>query len=201
MFGMLCADASGKGVAAALLSASLQSVLRGYTVCAKRGATDSEPALAQPSEVVQHANDELLKRIRPGSYATVFWCDYDTKRRVLRYTNAGHNAPLLLTQSADRPVRLNVGGVPVGLLPDASYEEQEIRLEPGSLLVAFTDGISEAANDAGEEFSEERLIDVVLQRRDASPGAICSAIVDAVRQWSESQKQLDDMTVVALKTA
>lgn len=72
---------------------------------------------------------------------------------------------------------------------------------PGSLLVTFTDGISEAANDAGEEFSEERLIDVVLQRRDASPGAICSAIVDAARQWSESQEQLDDMTVIALKTA
>lgn len=198
--GILCADVSGKGVAAALLGASLHSIVRGYIAMACRGGGDSESGFPSPSAVVRHASEELLKRVRAGQYATAFWCDYDVGTRTLRYSNAGHLFPVLINGSVNSLLRLEGGGVPIGLLPSASYEERRVRLETNSLMVAFSDGITEATNASGEDFGEERLVALIRDKRDARPAEICRRIVTAVQEWQGDQEQLDDMTVIALRT-
>ena len=106
-------------------------------------------------------------------YATFFYAEYDPATRRLDYVNAGHNPPVVLRgdpAAAPDLVRLDTGGPVIGLLPECGYEQGEVQLAPGDLLVAFTDGVSEAMNAAQEEWGEERLLPLAAPRARRAAG-------------------------------
>jgi sigma-B regulation protein RsbU (phosphoserine phosphatase) len=101
-----------------------------------------------------------------SKFCTLFYGVYDPAAGTLVYLNAGHNPPFLLRAAGGEPERLEATGMLLGLFPDASYRKGEARLAPGDLLVVFSDGVSEAFNEEGEEFGEDRLLDVLRDRRE-----------------------------------
>ena len=149
--GIAIGDVSGKGIAAALMMASLQASLRSE---ATRAPENLAAAVANINRLVYEASAS-------NRYATFFYGQYDPVLGSFDYVNAGHNPPMLF-RGADKDgtvIRLEPGGTVVGLLEDAHYEQGSVQLNPGDVLVAFTDGISEAMNLADEEWGEDRLID------------------------------------------
>ncbi|HEY6251086.1 MAG TPA: PP2C family protein-serine/threonine phosphatase, partial [Candidatus Angelobacter sp.] len=115
--------------------------------------------------------------------------------------NAGHNPPILLRSSggAWQVTRLSTGGTVIGLLENYPYQEERITLEPGDLMVAFTDGISEAMNAADEEFGEQRLLEVVQECTQMKAAEVVTTIVRAADAFAAGASQHDDMTLVVLR--
>ena len=113
------------------------------------------------TELIERVNKLVYGASSINRYATFFYAEYEPERQLLSYVNAGHNPPVILRASNTgcQIYRLDTGGPPVGLLPDSRYEEGSFALEPGDLVVLFTDGISESMNSRDEEWGEERLID------------------------------------------
>src|SRR5262249_38168889 len=133
---------------------------------------------------------------------TFFYAEFDEPRSTLRYTNAGHNPPLVLRngrKDGERVRRLDVGGMVLGIFCDLEFEEEEIQLESGDALVAFTDGVIEAGNPFGEEFGEDRLIETLLENSGLPAAGIESRILRAVEDWTAEAEQEDDLTLVILK--
>jgi sigma-B regulation protein RsbU (phosphoserine phosphatase) len=195
-------DVAGKGISAALLMASIQSIMRtqlaaGLTKAASVGsggaAHVATPGVST-SGVVAQLNRQLYASTSPEKYATFFFGVYEEHSRVLTYTNAGHLPPLLLRDGESR--LLDVTGTVVGAFPVIRYEEQTVEILPGDLLVAYTDGITEPENAYGEEFGVERLSDTALRYQHAEPKEIVAKIMEAVAHWSTASELPDDMTVV-----
>ena len=189
--GVAIGDVSGKGIAAALMMASLQASLRGE---AMRGPENLALAIANINRLVYEAS-------QANRYATFFYGQYDPDVRTFAYVNAGHNAPMLFhghngTLSVSR---LDIGGTVVGLLESFPYQQGCTTLAPGDLLVAFTDGISEAMNHDEEEWGEERLIETVKQCNGLEAQQILDRIFAAADQFVAGAKQHDDMTLVVLR--
>jgi sigma-B regulation protein RsbU (phosphoserine phosphatase) len=141
-----------------------------------------------------------------AGFITFFYAEFDERRSTLRYANAGHNPPLLLHEgrregrkNGELVRRLDVGGTVLGIFFDAKFDEEEIQLESGDTLVAFTDGLIEARNPLGEEFGEDRLIDVLLENYRLPAAGIESRILRAVEDWTAEAEQEDDLTLVILK--
>ena len=151
--GIAIGDVSGKGISAALMMASLQASLRGQIMLAP----------CNLAELISRVNRLVYEASSANRYATFFFAAYEPKTRQLTYVNAGHNPPMVFTKSGDpsQVARLDVGGTVVGLLPRASYQEASFTLHSGDLLVAFTDGISEAMSPEDKEWGEERMIETV----------------------------------------
>ncbi len=182
-------DVAGKGISAALLMASIQSIMR--TQLSDGGGPIS------PSNTVARLNRLLYASTSPEKYATFFFGLYNEHTRHLNYTNAGHLPPLLI--HGDNYQFLEVTGSVVGAFPSLGYEEQSVPLGPGDLLVAYTDGITEPENSYGEDFGAERLAEVVMRHRDAQPDEIVAKVLEAVRQWDTSTEQADDMTLMIVR--
>jgi sigma-B regulation protein RsbU (phosphoserine phosphatase) len=188
--GIAIGDVSGKGIAAALMMASLQASLRSEAT----RAPDNLAAL------VGNVNRLLYEASSANRYATFFYAQYDPKTRRLTYVNAGHNPPMLFhrTESQWQLTRLEAGGTVVGLLEDFSYEQSVVTIAPGDVFVAFTDGISEAMNAADEEWGEADLIETVKQCVGPAPSAIIARVMEAADGFVDGAKQHDDMTLVVL---
>ena len=116
---------------------------------------------------------------------------------TLTYSNGGHNAPLLLRPDGD--VRLETGGMILGMFDFASYEQETLTLAPGDTLVVFSDGISEAQNPEDEEYGDERLIACLEANRAASPAAMREALIASAREFARGANQSDDMTVLIIR--
>jgi sigma-B regulation protein RsbU (phosphoserine phosphatase) len=190
--GLAIGDVSGKGISAALLMASLRASLRGMTM-------DTPEDLAK---LMQNINRLVYEASSSNRYATFFFAEYDPASRALRYVNAGHNPPLLLRAKSDscpETFRLDTGGPVVGLIPQSSYAEQQILLQPGDLLLCYTDGISEAMTAADEEWGEARMLDVAWQFHTCCAPDILRAIFDAADKFTAGAPQHDDMTLLVLK--
>jgi sigma-B regulation protein RsbU (phosphoserine phosphatase) len=190
--GIAIGDISGKGIPAALLMATLRAFLRGQTV---RGRGDLSGLIADLSGLVYESS-------APNRYATFFYADYDPASRRLVYVNAGHNPPLLLrgTAAGEAQVeRLDAGGPVIGLLPECSYTQAEVELRAGDLLVAFTDGVSEAMTAAHEEWGEERLLPVLQQVRCEPPAVVIERVMAAADAFVAGAPQHDDMTLVVVR--
>lgn len=193
---ILCADVSGKGFPAALMAAELQAYVRATLRAACVFADTSLGPL--PVQVVTLVNNELSRHYGSGRYATMFFAEYDTAERSLRYVNAGQNPPLVRVPADGSVVQLAAGGPPVGLFEDAVYDAGTIALGEGGTLLTYTDGVVEAENPvAGEEFGLARLVDL-LAAADDTPDRLLMTIMDAVRRWSGGREQADDITLVAL---
>jgi sigma-B regulation protein RsbU (phosphoserine phosphatase) len=184
--GLAIGDVSGKGVPAALLMASLQASVRGQSQAAGRVAD----LMANVNKLVCDASAE-------NRYATFFYGEFHPVTRRLVYTNGGHNPPMLLRGS--EVIRLEVGGPPVGLFRPSRYEQDEITLEAGDILVLFTDGISEAENPAEEEWGEDALISAVRRYESTPPSEMISKILEAADKFAAGAPQHDDMTVVVAR--
>jgi phosphoserine phosphatase RsbU/P len=192
-------DVSGKGISAALLMAAIQSAVRAhfFSKVGAKGAAASGPI--STADIVRRLNRQLYETTPPEKYATFFYAVYDAPSRNLLYTNAGHPPPMLFHR--DRVERLRTGGTAVGLFRDVSYEEAAIRLEPGDLLLAFTDGITEPENSFEEEFGEERVADTVLRAMDNPPAELAEQIYRAVNEWTGSPELQDDMTLIVARVS
>jgi sigma-B regulation protein RsbU (phosphoserine phosphatase) len=185
--GLAIGDVSGKGISAALLMASLRASLRGMTM---NGPDDMALLMARVNRLVYESS-------ATNRYATFFFGIYEPAARLLRYVNAGHNPPFVVR---DHELHILEGGGPViGLLPDAQYEECHITLEPGDLLLAYTDGISEALNTQEQEWGEERMLAAARARLPEDATTILRHIVNEADRFAASAPQHDDMTLLLMK--
>jgi sigma-B regulation protein RsbU (phosphoserine phosphatase) len=187
--GFAIGDIAGKGIPAALLMAGLQAGLRGQALA----ATADLPLL------MSNVNRLIYESSPQNRYATFFYGEYDPGTRIIRFVNAGHNAPMILRASGNIE-RLEAGGPVIGLLDDAAFTENSATLHPGDVLVGFTDGVSECMNPEGEEWGEEGLAAAVRN----SPGAAASAVEHVLREadaFADGAKQHDDMTLVVMRAS
>jgi sigma-B regulation protein RsbU (phosphoserine phosphatase) len=180
-------DVAGKGISAALLMASIQSIMRTQLLAEQEGRLSTASIVAQ-------LNRQLYANTSPEKYATFFFGLYEEATRELIYTNAGHLSPLILRDG--KATELEVTGTVVGLFPGSQYEEQRVTLASGDLMVAFTDGITEPENAYGVEFGPERLSDTVLRNQKCETVEIVAKVMEAVKHWSNAPELPDDMTVL-----
>ena len=180
-------DVSGKGLPASLLMANLQATLRGQTF------------LGPPPQVcLQRSNRLLYQSTSSEKFVTLFYSILDPASHFLSFSNAGHDAPMLLHGGGELE-RLQTGGIVLSILEDFPYEEGRITLTPGDLLVIYTDGITEAVNQHQELFGEERLVATIRSCRDKSAREIIDHIIAAAKSHAGSVPQADDMTLIAIK--
>lgn len=241
--GIAVADVAGKGMSAALLMSTVQASLRSQAHAVGQRLTD----------LVCSMNRLLNRSTGSASYASFFYAQFDVRRRLLTYVNAGHNPPLLVRASglpkettATRVAStaaaamsegvalrmttrreatgataqdgasmdgagmdgvdtqacadlLTTGGPVIGLFENFTYEQETIEMRDGDVVVAYTDGVTEAMNPQGEEFGEDRLRSLVATSADLCAAALLDKIVHSVRHWSRDTPQHDDLTLVVMK--
>ena len=184
-FGFAVGDVAGKGAPAALLTAVLQGVF------ASQASSGSSPAIA-----LARVNQALIRRSIESRFATAFYAIVAPDGR-LTYCNAGHNPPLLVSQGG--VTHLDKGGLILGLFEHAVFEEETVTLQPGDLLVTFSDGITEALSATGEEYGEARLLECVQAHRDASVPDLLDHILASVRDFTAGAVQSDDVTALVVR--
>ena len=184
-FGFILGDVAGKGSPAALLAAAVLGMF-------------SAEATYQPkaSTLITRLNHGLFRRAIESRFLTTFYGMLGSNGE-LTYCNAGHNAPLLVSASGIR--RLETGGVVLGLFDHASFDEETVVMQPGDYIVLFSDGVTEALNPAGEEFTDERLIECVNAHLGDSPQDVLDAVLAEVRTFCADATQSDDVTVVMVR--
>ncbi len=182
------ADVAGKSVPAALLMATFQASLKTLS------ATHSS-VVGLTSGMNRYACKHSMAGAR---FTTAFLAEFDPDSRHLIYVNAGHNAPML-RRASGAIERLDVGGVPLGILSDCAYESAEMDLSPGDTLLIFTDGVVEAENDRSEEYGEERLIRVFNANAGLSADEVLQAIMRDVLAFTGTAPQHDDITCLIAK--
>ena len=188
-------DVSGKGISAALVMASLHSIMRTQLSLLHRN--EREELKAAASMVVGRANVQLWEGTAPEKFSTLFFGAYDGATGVLAYCNAGHLPPLLVRNGDIRSLSIN--GMVVGAFPFATYEADSIRLQSGDLLVAFTDGVTEPENDEGVEFGEERLMELLRESEHASAKDLIERVMNDVIAWTGKETLQDDMTMLVMR--
>jgi sigma-B regulation protein RsbU (phosphoserine phosphatase) len=190
--GLAIGDVSGKGIAAALLMASLRASLRGVTLDNPR----------EFAKLMDKVNRLVYEASASNRYATFFFAAYDAKTRRLDCVNAGHNPPIVLRRGLDgktEVIRLEADGPVVGLLEYAPYTEQAQTLQPGDLVLLYTDGISEAMTHDDEEWGEERLIEAADCCKDETAEEILKKLFADADAFTAGAPQHDDMTLLVLK--
>jgi sigma-B regulation protein RsbU (phosphoserine phosphatase) len=195
--GMLVGDVAGKGLPASLLMSSLQARV--------------QVLFEEPDELarkVGRLNKAVCAKCPENRFITFFMTIADPATGELVYTNAGHNPPLIVRASSGGGARsgsaagfdqLTGGGVILGILPMASYQESRVTMERGDVLVLFSDGVTEAADPSDEEFGEERLAELVASMRDQPAANIVDAIHAAVAGFTQGAPAADDITVVVAR--
>ena len=199
--GIAVGDVSGKGISAALLMASIRSALHGLTF-------SGTLSLAR---IIEGLNRIIYDSSTSNRFVTFFFGEYDPSTRMLDYVNAGHNAPVLLRPTApghdsfcgpEGPCmveRLETGGPVLGIFTDVQYEQGRCQLQPYDMLIAFTDGISEAMTANYEEWGEERLIAAAKLSTQCSAQDLVTALVQSADQFTAGAPQNDDLSLVVLK--
>lgn len=187
---LVVGDASGKGVAAALMIASVQSSLR--TAALFKGND-----LAALLKIV---NLQAYASSLADCYATVFYGVFDRATRTLRYVNAGHTPPVLLRRNGSIDT-LETGGAPVGVFPDSNYEEGVVQLDAEDVVITYTDGVIEAANQSGEEWGVQGLLKATAAWApdcDEDAGDLVRLIFNSMDDFS-GRSQKDDATLAVLR--
>jgi sigma-B regulation protein RsbU (phosphoserine phosphatase) len=185
--GIVIADVSGKGVPAALLMAFLRASLRaaihtGYA----------------PNISMAKVNNLLWESIENNQYVTAFYGALDATNRTLAYANAGHNPPLLM-DSEGHARFIERGGIPLGMFRDTRYYEYYLPIQAGQIIVLYTDGITEATNEAGAEYGRARLERKVREGRELSARELINFLHADVLEWTEGRGASDDVTFVIIK--
>lgn len=184
-FGFALGDVAGKGPPAALLAGVLQGILAGHA-----------PGGNTPAETLTHVNQVLLRRAIEGRFATVAYGALSCGGQ-LTYCNAGHIPPFLIRQQGQ--LRFFKGGLILGAFRHATFEEETVQLQSGDLVVAVSDGITEATSRDGGEFGEHRLLACVEADRNLSPAGYLDLIFESVREFTSEVPQQDDLTALVLR--
>jgi sigma-B regulation protein RsbU (phosphoserine phosphatase) len=184
-FGFALGDVAGKGPPAALMSAMMQGMF-----AAQAHFT------AGPAPAIANMNRALCRRGLESRFVTLMY-GLVSKQGQLTYCNAGHNPPFVIGKSGVR--RLEAGGPVVGLLEFAPYDQETVQLDPGDMIVIFSDGVSEAMNSAGEEFGDARLLESVQAAGPLNAQGIVEHLVQAVRAFTRGAAQSDDITVMVAR--
>jgi phosphoserine phosphatase RsbU/P len=180
-------DVSGKGTAAALLMSSLHAAIH-----AQSASHDSLVA------TISAVNKYLADNIPANRFVTLFYAELDPESGSLSFLNAGHNPPLIV-HSAGTVEQLASGGLPLGIKPDAEYREGRTQLQPGDVLVIYSDGVTEAVSPTGEEFGPTRLYEVVSRNIEASAAGIRDRIESSLTKFAQGTSAADDITLVIVK--
>lgn len=181
------ADVSGKGVPAALLMANMQAFLQ--VICRQNIPLNIATGMI---------NDLISQNTSDGKFITFFWGIFDDINNTVKYVNAGHNPPLLLRD--DKIIKLETGGIILGVMNTVfPYQSEIVQLQSDDVLILFTDGISEAMNKNGEEFTDKKLEELALSITSESSERILQKIKQEVQTFAEGTIQSDDMTMVVIK--
>ncbi len=178
-------DVAGKGLGAALLAAKLQATLRAIV-----------PSATSLDDLGNRVNAIFHRDGLDNRYATLFYAELEHDSGHLRYLNAGHNPPFVIR--SDGLEKLHASSYPLGILASATYEEGALDLEPGDVVVAYSDGLTEACNEAGEEFGMERLEAALPGLRNLPPEEIGSAILRLVDRFLGEARLTDDLSLAIL---
>ncbi|HEV7859390.1 MAG TPA: SpoIIE family protein phosphatase [Pyrinomonadaceae bacterium] len=216
-------DVSGKGISASLVMSNLQASLRAQATITSERLNIAERAVAASvdssvggtrllahvmadagldgavSRMSANINRQLCQSTDANRFATLFLALYEERTRTLRYTNAGHNAAILVREDGTVE-RLKTGGMMAGAFDWATYEEAHTNLEPGDTLLIFSDGISEAERVTGEEYGEARLVHFAIEHRTLNADELRRAIFTEIENWSSTQERGDDQTLVIIKS-
>jgi serine phosphatase RsbU (regulator of sigma subunit)/pSer/pThr/pTyr-binding forkhead associated (FHA) protein len=184
-FGFIVGDVAGKGSPAALLSAALVGMFSAEAMYHNSAAP-----------VLTRLNRGLLRRGVEARFVTTFYAMLSADGS-LTYSNGGHNAPVLV--GADSVRRLETGGMVLGLFEHAEFDEETVRLQPGDVVVAFSDGVSEALNEAGEEFTDQRLLESINANRGGAPQQLLDGLLADVRAFCGGATASDDVTIVVVR--
>jgi serine phosphatase RsbU (regulator of sigma subunit) len=185
---IVIADVAGKGAAASLLMPSLAVVLR---LRARE--------LSGPAAIIKDLDGVLKQITGPATFVTMFYARVNPSLRTLQYANGGHNPPLLIRTRTNETQTLEASGPIVGILPDAQFSDTIVKLEPGDILTLFTDGVTEQENENEEQFSLDRLKDLILSKEKDSAASLVSDVTEAVSTFAGTKEQEDDLTVVVAK--
>jgi sigma-B regulation protein RsbU (phosphoserine phosphatase) len=184
-FAFILGDVAGKGAPSALLAAAALGMFSAEAAYHDRSA----PLMAR-------LNQGLFRRAIGGRFVTAFY-GILSPEGALTYCNAGHNAPVLVSRDGVR--RLETGGTVLGLFEDAKFDEETVRLSPGDVIVAFSDGLSEALDEAGEEYTDDRLLASVATHRERPPQELLDGLLGDVRRFCGKALPNDDVTVVVVR--
>ena len=187
-WGIIIADVSGKGVPAALFMALSRTLVRA-------NVADNITA----SQAMQRANHLISQEAKMGMFVTLFYAVLNSEKGKLEYVNAGHNPPFVVKKNSGDVILLRANGIAMGVIDDVSLEEKEIKLDSNDIVVFYTDGITEAINDNGEQFGEKRLIETINHNADLPVKDLINRVKDDVFAFAQGQPQFDDFTLVILK--
>jgi phosphoserine phosphatase RsbU/P len=185
-FGVTIADVSGKGLPASIMMSNVQASLRAFC--------DGEQPIG---EALRRVNRSVARSAMPGKFITLFYAEIDTRENRLRYSNAGHNYPLIRRPSGELE-ELRTGGLMLGPIEDAVYEVGETGFAPGDALLLYSDGISEAMDTRDQEYGEDRLEAIWKSSSTLATGDVIGAIIRDVERFRGSKAQSDDMTMVVV---
>ena len=190
--GLAVGDISGKGISAALLMASLQSALHSNVMYLRDAG--GAAGVRNVAGIVERLNRQIFSYTGTDRFATFFYAHYDGNLQTMVYCNAGHNPPLHF--HGDEFHRLGTGGTVVGIFPKVKYEQETLQLADGDLIVAYTDGLTECTDTNGEEFGEERLIQLVRNNINMPVEDMKGKILESVLAWKAGEEQEDDITLI-----
>ncbi len=186
--GVVMADVSGKGVPAAFFMAVARTVLQAE---AMKGGS--------PGQVMEEANNQICRDNPLELFVTVFYGILDARTGEFHYANAGHNAPMLVDRAGTITELEGTGGMALGVLDEMPYEEARLHLADGDTVFLFTDGVTEAFNEAGEEFTEPRLMAALEGGQELEVDALAKSVVATVKRFAGAAPQSDDLTCLSLR--
>jgi len=186
-FGLVIADVAGKGLPASLLVAQIQATLHSEVGDGK-----------DISKVLYNLNRYVAESTSSEKYATLFYGEFNPESCEFNYSNAGHNHPILIRADGSHRF-LSEGGTIIGAFSGMQFEKKIIKLEPDDLLIFYTDGLSEAMNENDEEYGENRIKQIVIEKHDCNAEEILQAILQDMKKFDKSEPPRDDTTIIILK--
>jgi sigma-B regulation protein RsbU (phosphoserine phosphatase) len=188
-WGLVIADVSGKGVPAALFMALSRTLIRA-----------SAHSIDDPVRSIREANGHIVEDAKTGGmFVTLFYAVLDAREKTLTYVNAGHNPPIHLGAGSGRVTLLSADGIALGVVDEITLQSVKITLQPGDLVILYTDGVTEASDEKDDMYGTERLTACVETNRARSSREIIDAIVRDVTAFAGNQPQFDDITIMVLK--
>jgi len=185
--GISIGDISGKGIPGALLMSNLQATFRSLAQMS-----------GDPSKVMKLVNSQITRTTTPEKYATFFYGVFDASQYTFKYSNAGHNFPIIVRSNGSLQV-LRESDLIIGIDESATYKQHQVKLAPGDLLICYTDGITEALNIHHVEFGEERFMALIMSETWYSTQHLRDIIYETVSDFASGTHQFDDMTLVILQ--